>query len=131
MIISNFGQPSNFYFQIKSNRPKKKKFVEQRNKQTLDKGGKIDDEIVNDDVKIREIFNRFFSNPVSNLKTPDFQGAARLADNICHLIFRAILKYANHTSTFAIIYLNNTLMFSFSNVSAAINKMIIIIIIIK
>ena len=129
MIINNFGQPQNFYFQIKSNRPKKKILVEQRNKQTLDTDGKIDDEIVNDDVKLGEIFNRFFSNPISNLKTPDFHGAAHLTDNISHLIFRAVLKYANHISTFAIIYLNNTLMFSFSNVSAAINKMIIIIII--
>ena len=96
--------------------------VEQRNKQTLDTDGKIDDEIVNDDVKLGEIFNRFFSNPISNLKIPDFHGAAHLADNISHLIFRAVLKYANHISTFAIIYLNNTLMFSFSNVSAANNK---------
>ena len=96
--------------------------VEQRNKQTLDTDGKIEDEIVNDDAKIGEIFNRFFSNPVSNLKTPDFHGVAHLADNIYHLIFRAVLKYANHTSTFEIIYLNNTLMFSFSNVSVANNK---------
>ena len=96
--------------------------VEQRNKQTLDTDGKNEDEIVNDDAKIGEIFNRFFSNPVSNLKTPDFHGVAHLADNIYHLIFRAVLKYANHTSTFEIIYLNNTLMFSFSNVSVANNK---------
>ena len=78
---------------------------------TLDTDGNIDDEIVNDDVKIAEIFNRFFSNAVIDLKIPDFHGAVPLADNISHPIFRAILKYANHPSTIAIKDLNNTSMF--------------------
>ena len=91
--------------------------VEQR--ENLDTDGNIDDEIVNDDVKIAEIFNRFFSNAVIDLKISDFHGAVPLADNISHPIFRAILKYANHPSTIAIKDLNNTSMFSFSNVSAA------------
>ena len=91
--------------------------VEQR--ENLDTDGNIDDEIVNDDVKIAEIFNRFFSNAVIDLKIPDFHGAVPLADNISHPIFRAILKYANHPSTIAIKDLNNTSLFSFSNVSVA------------
>ena len=91
--------------------------VEQR--ETPDTDGNIDDDIVNDDVKIAEIFNRFFSNAVNDLKIPGFHGAVPLADNISHPIFRAILKYANHPSTIAIKDLNNTSMFSFSNVSVA------------
>ena len=91
--------------------------VEQR--ETLDTDGIIDDEIVNDDVKIAEIFNRFFSNAVNDLKIPGFHGVLPLADKISYSIFRAILKYANHPSTIAIKDLNNTLMFSFSNVSVA------------
>ena len=53
------------------------------------------------------------------MKIPDFHGAVPLADNISHPIFRAILKYANHPSTIAIKDLNNTSLFSFSNVSVA------------
>ena len=94
--------------------------VEQR--ETLDTDGNINDEIVNDDVKIAGIFNRFFSNAVIDLKIPDFHGAVPLADNISHPIFRAILKYANHPSTIAIKGLNNTSMFSFSNVSLVMLK---------
>ena len=74
--------------------------IEQR--ETLDTDGNIDDETVNNDVKIAEIFSRFFSNAVIDLKIPDFHGAVPLADNISHPIFRAILKYANHPSLIAI-----------------------------
>ena len=90
--------------------------VEQR--ETLDTDVNIDDDIVNE-VKIAEIFNRFFSNAVIDLKIPDFHGAVLLADNISHPIFKAILKYANHPSTITIKDLNNASMFSFSNVSVA------------
>ena len=86
-------------------------------RETLETDGNIDDEIVNDDIKIAEIFKRFFSNAVIGLKIPDFHGAVPLADNIFHPIFRAILKYANHPNTIAMKDLNNTLMFNFSNVS--------------
>ena len=89
--------------------------IEQR--ETLDTDGNIDDEIVNDDVKIAQIINRFFSNAVKDLKIPGFHGVVPLADNISHPIFRASLKYANHPSTIAIKNLKNTSMFSFSNVS--------------
>ena len=44
--------------------------VEQR--ETLDTEGNIDNEIVNDDVKIAEILNRFFSNAVKDLKISGF-----------------------------------------------------------
>ena len=54
--------------QIKSS--EKITLVEQR--ETLYTYGNIDDEIVNDDVKIAEIFNRFFSNAVKDLKIPCF-----------------------------------------------------------
>ena len=90
--------------------------VEQR--ETLDADGNINDEIVND-VKTAEIFNRFFSNAVIEPKIFDFHGVVPLADNISHPIFRAILNYANHPSIIAITNLNNTSMFSFSNVSVA------------
>ena len=96
--------------------PEKITLVEQR--ETLDTDGNIDDEIDNDNIKIAEILNRFFSNAVNDLKIPGFHGAP-LADNISHPIFRAILKYANHPSTIAIKDLNNTSLFSFSNVSVA------------
>ena len=86
---------------------------------TLDRDGNINDEIVNDDVKITQIFHRFFSNAVIDLKISDFHGAFPLADNISHPIFRAMLKYLNHPSTIAIKDLNNTSMFSFSNKSVA------------
>ena len=97
--------------------PEKIILVEQR--ETPDTDGNIDDEIINDDVKIAEIFSRFFSNAVNDLKILGFHGVVPLADNISHLIFRAILKYANHPRTIAIKDLNNTSMFSFSNVSVA------------
>ena len=61
LIIINFGEPENLYFQIKSNRP--------------DRDGNIDNEIVNDDVKIAEILNRFFSNAVKDLKISGVHGA--------------------------------------------------------
>ena len=48
--------------------------------ETLDTDGKIDHEIANDDVKIAEIINRFFSNAVNDVKIPDFHGAVPLAD---------------------------------------------------
>ena len=91
--------------------------VEQR--ETLDTDGNIDDEIVHEDVKTAEFLNRFFSNAVRDLKIPGFHGAVPVADNISHSIFRAIMKYANHPSTIVIKDLNNTSMFSFSNVSVA------------
>ena len=91
--------------------------VEQR--ETLDTDGNIDDEIDNDNIKIAEIYNRFFSNAINDLKIPGFNRAVPLADNISHPFFRAILKYVNHPSTIAIKDLNNAFMFSFSNVSVA------------
>ena len=91
--------------------------VEQR--ETLDTDGNIDDEIDNDNIKIAEILNRFFSNAVNDLKIPGFDRAVPLADNIFHPFFRAILKYANHPSTIARKDLSNASMFSFSNVSVA------------
>ena len=42
-----------------------------------------------------------------------------MSSNISYPIFRAILKYTTHSSTIAIKDLNNTSLFSFSNVSVA------------
>ena len=50
-------------------------------RETLDTDSNIDDQIVNDDVKIAEIFNRFYSNAVIDLKIPDFHGVV-LADKL-------------------------------------------------
>ena len=86
--------------------------------ETLDTDGNIDNEIVNDGVEIAEILSRFLSNAVNNLKILCFHGAVPLVDNIFHLVFRAIQKFANHPSI-AMKDLNNILMFSFSNVSVA------------
>ena len=118
MNEKDFNDKKQFWRTVKSllsdkiKSSEKRTLVEQR--ESLDTDGNIDDEIVNDDVKIAETFNRFFSNAVIDLKIPDFHGVVPLADNISHPIFRAILKYANHPSTIA---MNNTSLFSFSNVS--------------
>ena len=64
---------------------KKITLIEER--ETLDTEGNIDDEFVNDDVKIAEILNRFSSNAVNDLKIPGFHGVVPLADNISHPIF--------------------------------------------
>ena len=50
-----------------------------KQRETLDTDGNIDDEIVNDDVKIAEIFHIFFSNAVIDLKIPDFHGLGSLS----------------------------------------------------
>ena len=76
-------------------------------KETPDTDSNIGDDIVNDDVKIENIFNKFFSDVVNDLKIPGFHGAVPLADNICHPIFRAILKYAKYPRIIAIKDLNN------------------------
>ena len=96
---------------------KKTTLVEQR--ETLDRDGNSDNEIVNGDAKIAEILNRVFSNTVIDLKIPDFQQVVPLADNISHSIFRPILKFGDHPSTIAIKDLNNTSMHSFSNAFVA------------
>ena len=91
---------------------KKITLVEQR--KTPDIDGNIDDATANNDVKIAEIFNRFFSNAVNELKIPGFHGVVPLAP-----IFRVILNYANRPGTIVIKDLNNSSMFSFSNISGA------------
>ena len=63
--------------------PEKITLVEQR--KTFDTDGSIENEIVNGDVQIAEIFNRFFSNAVIDLKIPDFHGAVPLADFQSHI----------------------------------------------
>ena len=98
--------------------PEKITLVEQR--ETLETDGNTDDQII--DLKTAENFNIFFSNAANDLKIPGFHGAVPLADNISHPIFRTILKYTNHPSTIPIKGLNNTSMFSFSNISVLMLK---------
>ena len=60
--------------------------------ETLDTDSNIDDQIVNDDVKIAEIFNRFYSNAVIDLKIPDFHGVVPLADKLL-MMMQKLLKF--------------------------------------
>ena len=48
------------------------------------------EEIVNEDEENAEILNTFFSNPVKNLKIPEYQETDSLANNISHPIFKTI-----------------------------------------
>ena len=56
------------------------------------------EEIINEDWEKAEIVNTFFPRAVKNLKIPEYQETDSLANNIFHPIFKAILKYRNHTS---------------------------------
>ena len=58
--------------------------AEQR--ETLDTDGNIDDQIVNDDVQIVEMLNRFFPNAVNGLKISGLYRVVVLAGNISHPI---------------------------------------------
>ena len=60
--------------------------------ETLDTDSNIDDQIVNDDVKIAEIFDRFYSNAVIDLKIPDFHGVVPLADKLL-MMMQKLLKF--------------------------------------
>ena len=68
-----------FWRTVKSLLPDKIKLFEKvtlvDQRENFDADGNIDDEIINDDVKIAEIFNRFSSNAVIDQKIPDFHGA--------------------------------------------------------
>ena len=59
-------------------------------------------EIINEDKDNAGRLNSFFSNAVKNLKIPEFSETNPLAENIYHPIFKAILKYENHSSIIAI-----------------------------
>ena len=68
-----------FWRTVKSLLPDKIKLFEKvtlvDQRENFDADGNIDDEIINDDVKIAEIFNGFSSNAVIDQKIPDFHGA--------------------------------------------------------
>ena len=80
LIISNFVRAVKPLLSGKIKSSEKTILVELR--ETLDTDSNIDDQIVNDDVKIAEIFNRFYSNAVIDLKIPDFHGVVPLADKL-------------------------------------------------
>ena len=65
-----------------------------------------EEEIINDDAENAEIFNTIFSNAVKNLKILEYQETNSLANNISHVMFKAILKYRNHRNIVAIKNLN-------------------------
>ena len=68
-----------FWRTVKSLLPDKIKLLEKvtlvDQRENFDADGNIDDEIINDDVKLAEIFNGFSSNAVIDQKIPDFHGA--------------------------------------------------------
>ena len=76
-----------------------------------------EEELINKDGENAEILNTFFSNAVKNLKIPEYREIDSLANDICHPIFKAILKYRNHPSIVAIKNLNKDSGFDFCRVS--------------
>ena len=75
------------------------------------------EEIITEGGENAEILNKFFSNAVKNLKIPEYQEADPLANNISHLIFRAMMKFRNHPSVIAIKNLNSGSRFDFCRVN--------------
>ena len=80
---------------------------------TLVKG----EEIINKDGKNAEIFNILFSNEVESLKILEYRETDSHANDVSHPIFKAILKYRNHSNIVAIKDLNKALRFDFCRVS--------------
>ena len=80
---------------------------------TLVKG----EEIINKDGKNAEIFNIFFSNEVESLKILEYRETDSHANDVSHPIFKAILKYRNHSNIVAIKDLNKGLRFDFCRIS--------------
>ena len=75
------------------------------------------EEIINDDKENAEILNKFFSNAVKNLKIPEYQEVDPYANNISHRMFKAIMKFRNHSTITAIKNLNKGARFDFCRVS--------------
>ena len=68
---------------------------------------------MNGDQENAEIFNKFFSNAVKNLKIPEYQEADSHANNTSHSISKAIMKFRNHPSITAMKNLNKGTRFDF------------------
>ena len=62
----------------------------------------MDHKTISKDKDNAELLNSFFSNPVKNLKIPEFSNSNSLAENVPDPIFKAILKYKNHPTMIAI-----------------------------
>ena len=75
------------------------------------------EELINKDGQNAEILNTFLSNAAKNLEIPEYQEIDSLANDICHPIFKAILKYRNHPRIVAIKNLNKGSGFDFCRVS--------------
>ena len=59
-------------------------------------------ELVKTELETTEALNKFFSNIVNNLEIPKSSKYESFIDNTEHQTLRAILKYKNHPSIFAI-----------------------------
>ena len=75
------------------------------------------EEIITEDGENAEILNKFFSDAVNNLKIPEHQVVYPLANSISHPIFRAMMKFRNHSSVIAIKNLNSGSRFDFCRIS--------------
>ena len=62
--------------------------------------------LVEDDKKVAEELNSFFSNVVENLKTPEYSETNPLAEEIAKLILKSMLKYDKHPTVNAVRNLN-------------------------
>ena len=76
-----------------------------------------DNKVISEDKDNVELLNPFFFLAVKNLKTPEFSDSNSLAENIPQPIFKAILKYKNHSGIIAIKKARNGPVFSFCEVS--------------
>ena len=64
-----------------------------------------------------EVLNNFFSNIVKKLKIPEYENLNSNIENIKDPVFRAILKYKNHSSIIAINEKSKNAKFSFHEVN--------------
>ena len=59
-------------------------------------------ELINSKTKTAEVLNEFFSNIVKNLKIPEYENLNYNFQKVKDPMLKAILKYKNHPSIFAI-----------------------------
>ena len=62
--------------------------------------------LVEDDKKVAEELNSFFSDVVKNLKTPEHSETNPLAEEIAKPILKSVLKYDKHSTVNAVRNLN-------------------------
>ena len=74
-------------------------------------------ELLKSESETAEVFNNFFSNIVKNLKIPEYKNLNTNIENVKDPVFRAILKYKNHSSIIAIKEKSKNEKFSFHEVN--------------